>query len=63
MDFNIASLDLFSEPPPLAATVISTLLPGNEFVVNHGRVLSLVFLRPKAGSAKTEARSTFEFSR
>ena len=26
--FNIANLDLFSEPPPLAATVISTLLPG-----------------------------------
>ncbi len=25
---SIASLDLFSEPPPLAATVISTLLPG-----------------------------------
>ncbi len=26
--FSMASLDLFSEPPPFAATVISTLLPG-----------------------------------
>ena len=26
--FNIANIDLFSEPPPLAATVMSTCAPG-----------------------------------
>jgi hypothetical protein len=26
--FSMANMDLFSEPPPFAATVISTVLPG-----------------------------------
>ena len=35
--FSIANFDLFSEPPPLAATVTSTLSPGDQLDVHHGR--------------------------
>ena len=35
--FSIANMDLFSEPPPLAATVISTRSPGHQLGVNHRR--------------------------
>ncbi|MNE99530.1 hypothetical protein D3C80_1982260 [compost metagenome] len=55
--FIMIILDLFSEPPPLAATVMSTLLPGTSCVKITAGVLSLVFLRAKWGSATTEARS------
>ncbi|OIQ69643.1 hypothetical protein GALL_487540 [mine drainage metagenome] len=51
------SLLLFSLPPPLAATVISTLLPGTMSVKITAGVLSLVFLRSNCGSATTLARS------
>ena len=49
-------LDLFSLPPPLAATVTSTWLPGTISVKMTAGVLSLVFLRLKWGSDTTEAR-------
>ncbi len=35
--FSIVNIDLFSEPPPLAATVTSTVLPGDELDVHDGR--------------------------
>ena len=35
--FSIANVALFSEPPPFAATVTSTLSPGNELDVHDGR--------------------------
>ena len=55
--FSMYILDLFSEPPPLAATVMSTVLPGTISVKITAGVLSLVFLRANCGSATTEARS------
>ncbi|PNG52538.1 hypothetical protein WDL1CHR_00808 [Variovorax sp. WDL1] len=55
--FSITSLLLFSLPPPLAATVTSTVLPGTISVKITAGVLSLVFLRSNCGSATTEARS------
>ncbi|MNW20525.1 hypothetical protein D3C71_2209600 [compost metagenome] len=50
------SLLLFSLPPPLAATVMSRLLPGTIWAKITAGVLSLVFLRSKCGSATTLAR-------
>ena len=44
---------LFSLPPPLAATVTSTVLPGTISVKITAGVLSLVFLRSNCGSATT----------
>ena len=41
--FNITSLDLFSEPPPFAATWTLTLSPGTIRVCITAGVLSLVF--------------------
>ncbi|MCY1202786.1 hypothetical protein D9M72_142800 [compost metagenome] len=55
--FSMTSLLLFSLPPPLAATVTSTVLPGTISVKITAGVLSLVFLRSNCGSPTTEARS------
>ncbi|MCY1552897.1 hypothetical protein D9M68_893280 [compost metagenome] len=55
---SITNFDLFSEPPPLAATCTSTVLPGTSSMCTTAGVLSLVFLRSNCGSATTEARST-----
>ncbi len=39
--FSMANMDLFSEPPPFAATVISTSSPAVELGVDHrGRVVA-----------------------
>ena len=54
---SMTILLLFSEPPPLAATVTSILLPGTISVKITAGVLSCVFLRLKCGSATTLARS------
>ena len=54
---SITNLLLFSEPPPLAATVTSTVSPGTTVMCTTAGVLSFVFLRSKCGSATTEARS------
>ena len=60
---SMTNFDLASEPPPLAATVMSTLLPLTSSTVTHAGVLSLVFLRAPAGSARMEARSLLSGSR
>ena len=57
LGFSITNLLLFSLPPPLAATVTSSLSPGTSSVKITAGVLSLVFLRSNCGSATTEARS------
>ena len=57
LGFSITNFDLFSEPPPLAATVTSTSSPGTSSTWNTAGVLSLVFLRANSGSSTTEARS------
>ena len=54
---SIVSLDLFSEPPPFAASAISTSLPGTTSMWMTAGVLSFVFLRSKYGSFTMEARS------
>ena len=54
---SIANLDLASEPPPLAATITSSLSPGTIFMLTTAGVLSFVFVRLPAGSASTLARS------
>ena len=54
---SIANLDLASEPPPLAATMTSTVPPGTTLVLTTAGVLSRVFARLPAGSASTLARS------
>ena len=54
---SMAILDLFSEPPPLAAQVTSILSPATISMWTTAGVLSLVFWRLPAGSAKTDARS------
>ncbi len=53
---SMAILDLFSEPPPLAATVTSSVLPRTSSTCTTAGVLSLVFLRANCGSATTDAR-------
>ena len=55
--FIMIIFDLFSEPPPLAATLTSTVLPSTSSMCTTAGVLSLVFLRSKCGSATMEARS------
>ena len=55
--FSMANMDLFSEPPPLAATVMSSLSPGTNSVWITAGVLSRVLPRLNAGSATMEARS------
>ncbi|MNM93491.1 hypothetical protein D3C81_1058670 [compost metagenome] len=54
---SMANLVLASEPPPLAATITSTVLPGTTLTLTTPGVLSLVLMRLPAGSASTEARS------
>ena len=54
---------LFSEPPPLAATVISTVLPGTIVWWMTAGVLSLVLTRLPAGSERMLARSLLSGSR
>ena len=61
--FSIANMDLFSEPPPLAATVISSRSPGTSSVWITAGVLSRVPARLPAGSATIEARSLLAGSR
>ena len=58
LGLSIASLDLFSLPPPLAATITSSRSPGTNSMWITAGVLSLVFLRSKIGSARIDARST-----
>ena len=43
--FSMANMDLFSDPPPLAATVISTVSPGTNSVWITAGVLSRVLVR------------------
>ena len=57
LGFIMMNLLLFSLPPPLAATVTSSLSPGTTVMWMTAGVLSLVFLRSNSGSASTEARS------
>ena len=57
LGFIMIILDLFSLPPPLAATVMSSLSPATISEKMTAGVLSLVFLRANRGSATTEARS------
>ena len=47
---SITNLDLFSEPPPLAAIFTSTVLPGTRSKCTTAGVLSRVLLRLPAGS-------------
>ncbi len=54
----MTNLDLFSEPPPLAATVTSSVSPGTSCMCTTAGVLSWVFLRLNSGSDSTEPRST-----
>jgi len=56
LGLSMYMLDLFSEPPPLAATMMSTVLPGTISVSTTAGVLSRVFLRSNWGSATTLAR-------
>ena len=54
---SIANFDFASEPPPFAATITSTVLPGTTLTLTTPGVLSFVLMRLPAGSASTEARS------
>ena len=56
LGLSMIILLLFSLPPPLAATVMSRVLPGTNWVKITAGVLSLVFLRSKWGSATMLAR-------
>ena len=56
---SMANFDFASEPPPLAATITSTLPPGTTLKLTMAGVLSPVLRRLPAGSASTEARSLF----
>src|SRR6266702_8857264 len=49
---SMANLDLASEPPPLLATVMSRASPATSSTTTMAGVLSRVFLREKAGSAR-----------
>jgi hypothetical protein len=61
--FSMANFDLFSEPPPFAATSTSTRSPGTSETCTTAGVLSRVLRRAPAGSASTDARSLFSGSR
>ncbi len=63
LGFIIVNFDLFSLPPPLAATITSTALPGTSVISTTAGVLSLVFLRSKCGSATIDARNGLSGSR
>ena len=57
LGLSITNFDLFSEPPPFAATVTSTSAPGTSSTWNTAGELSFVFLRANSGSSTTDARS------
>ena len=61
--FSMANFALASDPPPLAATVTSTVAPRTSSTVTQAGVLSLVLARLPAGSARIDARSLFSGSR
>jgi len=61
--FNMANMDLFSDPPPFAATVISTASPATISVWITAGVLSRVLDRLNAGSDTMDARSLLSGSR
>ena len=63
LGLSIANLDLFSDPPPLAASFTPTVSPGTSSVCTTAGVLSRVFRRANAGSATIEARRTFSGNR
>jgi len=63
LGLSTAKRALFSEPPPLAAMVISTWSPGTSSVWITAGVLSPVLWRAPAGSSTTEARSGLSGSR
>ena len=54
---SMANLDLFSEPPPFAATITSTVSPGTSSTCTTAGVLSPVFFRAPSGSVSIDARS------
>ena len=56
---SIASLALFSEPPPFAAILTSTLSPATRETCTIAGVLSLVLARFPAGSFTIDARNLF----
>ena len=60
---SMANFDLASEPPPLAATVTSTVAPRTRSTVTTAGVLSRVLVRAPAGSARTLARNLLSGSR
>src|ERR1700722_13770374 len=60
---SMANFDLASEPPPLAATMTSTSAPLTRETSTTQGVLSKVFLREKAGSARMLPRSLLSGSR
>ena len=57
--FIILNFDLFSLPPPFAATSTETFEPATISTCRTQGVLSLVLRRVKAGSANTDARNLF----
>ena len=57
--FIILNFDLFSLPPPFAATSMLIVLPGTISTERTHGVLSRVLRRVNAGSAKIEARNLF----
>ena len=59
LGFIILNFDLFSLPPPFAATSTDTVEPGTISTWSTQGVLSLVLRRVNAGSASTDARSLF----
>jgi hypothetical protein len=54
---SVVKTALFSDPPPLAATVTSTWSPGTTSIWTMAGLLSPVFRRAPAGSETMEARS------
>ena len=63
LGLSITNLLFASDPPPLAATVTSTLSPLTSSTLTTAGVLSLVLMRLPAGSACSEARSLLSGSR
>ena len=61
--FSISNMALFSEPPPLAATVTSTVSPATSSTCTTAGVLSPVFFRAKRGSATIDGRSRLSVNR
>ena len=59
---SMANLLLFSLPPPLAATITSTLSPGTSSTCVTAGVLSPVLFLLPSGSASIEARSGLSLS-